>query len=196
MVVGVGGFFSIAAASLLSVTCAIGCSSTLETYYCSTGADCQSDEREGVCEESKVCSFSDDECVSGRRYGKLSAEMSQQCVPLLEVDASVADAATIDARPALIDAEPPKIDAEPPMIDAGLVCPTTREATSCPSVICPIDEGMCCVYITLSNTIDCTDTCAAVGLTCSSAAGGDGTCTPLNPHSCGNKDLNNLCFCQ
>jgi hypothetical protein len=117
------------------------------------------------------------------------------------IDASLIDASLIDARPPMIDADPPMIDAAPPMIDAdvpdsGLVCADTANATSCPSETCPNGPGICCVYISTNNNISCTDTCAAVGLTCSSAYEGNGTCSAGTQLTCGNKDSDNICFCQ
>lgn len=178
---------------------ATGCSSTLETYTCSRDRDCQSSEAEGYCEDSKVCSFLDFDCPSGRRYGKLAGESSNACVDSGERDASVIDARDdfrIDAMPGAPDAMPVAPDAMPAAPDAMIACGTTTLGSHCPAIdICPNDPGGCCNYMLTAVDTDCSALCADLGLTCDGAANAV-SCFPTTPRSCGAKNDSLLCACN
>jgi hypothetical protein len=66
---------------IAAVALAAGCSSDLPPYFACTGdGECGSG---GHCEPDGACSFVDDACVSGRRYGELSADdLAGACVPM------------------------------------------------------------------------------------------------------------------
>ena len=195
-------------------TTSSGCRSSLDTFNCSRDSDCLQGEEEGVCEASSLCSFTDSSCVSGRRFGKLGGESSNQCV--LE-DAGVADASPLepraDAMPSAIDAMPSEADAMPdamlgadamplagdaaPVSDGGISCPVSATANTCPTETCPNTAGqLCCVYQVNADEIDCNEVCTNSGSSCSSAAEGDGACLAGNSRSCGNKNIDNICYCN
>lgn|GEM_PF-2444975 len=67
-------FWGVGAFALL-----LSCSSDESAFLCSDSASCADD---GTCEPTGFCSFPDDGCASGRRYGEHSGTLSQQCVPL------------------------------------------------------------------------------------------------------------------
>src|SRR5690349_24569051 len=51
------------------------------TFSCSEDEDCRDGDRIGTCEPDHYCSFPDQECPSGRRYGGLAApELANECV--------------------------------------------------------------------------------------------------------------------
>lgn len=53
-----------------------------DTFFCDTPDDCTSSDGGGVCEETGYCSFPDEACESGRRYGDLSPSgLAGTCVP-------------------------------------------------------------------------------------------------------------------
>lgn len=56
-----------------------GCNSTLTEYQCEVAADCIGD-MVGRCEPSGHCSFEDERCVSGFRFGSKSGSESDLCV--------------------------------------------------------------------------------------------------------------------
>jgi hypothetical protein len=84
---------------------AVGCSSSLDEYRCTTNSQCIADEEQGICHSSGYCAFVDfDEC-DGYRFGKLSGERSDLCVN-----------GEGDAGPSEIDAGPDQIDASPDLV--------------------------------------------------------------------------------
>jgi hypothetical protein len=76
------------AASLLLA----GCSSTLNEYKCESSVDCIGAEV-GVCESSGHCSFADDTCPSGFRFGDNAGSETNTCVASED---EPPDAATVD----------------------------------------------------------------------------------------------------
>lgn len=52
---------------------------SLDAFVCEQNAHCQRNGEIGVCEADHYCSFVDDECPSGRRYGEYSAGLSDLC---------------------------------------------------------------------------------------------------------------------
>jgi hypothetical protein len=54
--------------------------STTETFACSSDMQCVDDGAAGRCEPEGVCSFPDDTCPSGHRYGGLAGALSGECV--------------------------------------------------------------------------------------------------------------------
>jgi hypothetical protein len=56
-----------------------GCSSTLNEYHCASSIDCIG-ENVGQCEPSGHCSFADQSCESGFRFGDNSGSESDVCV--------------------------------------------------------------------------------------------------------------------
>ncbi|MEM6989319.1 MAG: LamG domain-containing protein [Myxococcota bacterium] len=69
-----------ARASLLAagIACALACTASV-AFECSDSGDC---DGEGVCQPVGFCSFPDDGCESGQRYGDLAGSLSNMCVPL------------------------------------------------------------------------------------------------------------------
>ena len=55
----------------------LGCST--REFLCQSSDECVSSPDAGICEESGYCSFPDDACPSGHRYGELSGPFSGQC---------------------------------------------------------------------------------------------------------------------
>jgi hypothetical protein len=57
-----------------------GCGST--AYECQQDTQCQDEGRQGMCQPTGFCSFPDDTCASGQRYGKLAGMgLAETCVP-------------------------------------------------------------------------------------------------------------------
>jgi hypothetical protein len=49
-------------------------------FKCETSADCVRSGVAGICESNQFCSFPDDTCESGNRFGDLSGSSTNQCV--------------------------------------------------------------------------------------------------------------------
>ena len=58
---------------------AVACSDQL--FPCALDGDCQNGGNGGVCQPEGVCSFPDDGCPSGQRFGAHSGGLSNECVP-------------------------------------------------------------------------------------------------------------------
>lgn len=101
----------IALASISAVVLAVASGGCLRqtAFRCDTDADCGN----GTCEAVGYCSFVDDSCPDGRRYGSLSGPHAGSCVGATDMpDAGVDsafDAPTDAAIDAMIDA-PPNLD--------------------------------------------------------------------------------------
>ncbi len=119
---------------VVSAVASGGCTAS-GTFACETDPACVLNGVDGTCEASGYCSFPDDTCSSGKRYGALApAGIGSQCVPtqnelddagLADAPAPTSDAASdarppADAPPAMPDATPPP-DAPPP--DAAVPFP-------------------------------------------------------------------------
>lgn len=50
-------------------------------FSCSDNDDCQSGDLDGTCELNGLCSFPDQDCESGQRYGQASGALAGDCVP-------------------------------------------------------------------------------------------------------------------
>ena len=73
---GLGASLGFAVAHVLAVP-ASGCH---RSFLCAENAQCQLGETEGRCEASGFCSFPDDACPSGHRYGEhASADLAHEC---------------------------------------------------------------------------------------------------------------------
>ncbi len=106
---------------VLALALAAGAGACLRSpsFACDEDVQCQVGGQ-GTCEATGYCSFPDDGCPSGRRFGDGAGTYAGQCV-VAEVDAAVLDAPIIDA---------PITDAA---IDgAAIGCPDPATATSFP----------------------------------------------------------------
>jgi hypothetical protein len=69
--------------SLVALAWSVGwpfaCSAT-ESFVCDADVQCVTDDAAGRCEPEGVCSFPDEACPSGHRYGKLGGELAGECV--------------------------------------------------------------------------------------------------------------------
>ncbi len=68
--------------ALLALLAAAGCVK-LDSYQCAQSSECQNGGEPGTCEPEGVCSFPDDECSSGKKYGALAGAQSGQCVGMV-----------------------------------------------------------------------------------------------------------------
>lgn len=51
-------------------------------FVCSSNGQCVQDEQQGTCQPSGVCSFDDQTCPSGQRFGKFAGALTDTCVPV------------------------------------------------------------------------------------------------------------------
>ncbi|MEM6293955.1 MAG: hypothetical protein AAGA54_21945 [Myxococcota bacterium] len=74
-------------AALVLLSCS-GCSAS-EDFRCVENSECSDDGRAGMCQPTGYCSFPDEDCASGQRYGDLAAEgLGGKCVPADTADGS------------------------------------------------------------------------------------------------------------
>jgi hypothetical protein len=136
---------SIAIASMLA---AIGCAKPGQ-YVCAIDLDCGAD---GFCEAGGLCSATDSECPSGRRYGELAGSRANDCV-----------------------------DDEPPItVDETALCGVTAARPdgtgTCAQMVCAADSSCCetswdqqCARIAEARCdLDCEEIIAAGGYSFSS----------------------------
>lgn len=62
-------------------------------FVCEDASECNAASGTGMCQPDGHCSFPDDRCPSGQRYGEHSGGVAGECVPPLD-DTSASDAAT------------------------------------------------------------------------------------------------------
>ena len=92
------------------------------TFACAADVDCTRGGEQGACEAIGRCSFLDQTCASGRRFGELSGASSNRCVGEAVTDGGVPDAGEDGAPPT----DAPPGDAPPgdaPPADAPSGCP-------------------------------------------------------------------------
>ncbi|HET6583952.1 MAG TPA: hypothetical protein VFG69_10895, partial [Nannocystaceae bacterium] len=83
---------------------AVACSDAL--FPCAQDGDCDDGKSGGVCQPEGVCSFPDDRCDSGQRFGAHSGGLSNECVPTSDTDATSAAAASSSSAASVADADP------------------------------------------------------------------------------------------
>ncbi len=66
--------------ALLVLAALPGCTTT-SLFTCADSTQCAAEGVAGRCEATGFCSFADDACESGQRYGDFSGSLSQTCVP-------------------------------------------------------------------------------------------------------------------
>lgn len=121
MFVGTRVWASLGGSALLWLTALSGCNS--EFFACSDDAGCGGTTPGGVCEPSGFCSFPDDDCASGRRYGAhAGAGLGSTCVD--EPDGTSTTGVTSAAGPTTAD--PPQTSA--PGDDTTGLAPSTGAA--------------------------------------------------------------------
>lgn len=62
----------------VAVSAAAGCN---ESFECAADSHCERDGVAGFCESVGHCSFPDEDCETGRRFGELAGTLSNMCVP-------------------------------------------------------------------------------------------------------------------
>lgn len=64
----------------LGFACAVACGSA-EYFVCNGNDDCSFDSNEGICQPTGACSFPDEDCATGQRYGAESPpSLAGECV--------------------------------------------------------------------------------------------------------------------
>jgi len=69
----------------------------MREFLCQSSDDCVNGPDAGICEESGYCSFPDDACPSGHRYGELSGPLGGQCTVPGEGTSSSSSPTTADS---------------------------------------------------------------------------------------------------
>ncbi len=77
--------------TLTLVAASAGCN---DSFECASDNHCELDGVAGFCESIGHCSFPDEACDTGRRFGNLAGTLSNQCVPPAEPEPTTSDAST------------------------------------------------------------------------------------------------------
>lgn len=75
----------------LGVLLGLGPSCGPATFACTTDAQCLAAGADGMCQGSGFCSFPDDDCASGQRYGDHAGELANKCAPPATADTDAPD---------------------------------------------------------------------------------------------------------
>lgn len=65
-----------------------------DSFECAADSHCELDGVAGFCESVGHCSFPDEDCDTGRRFGGLAGTLSNQCVPKADGESSTSDVST------------------------------------------------------------------------------------------------------
>ncbi len=65
-----------------------------DAFFCAEDGQCLQSGVQGTCEPSGVCSFPDDDCDSGRRFGEFAGALANSCVPVQSAGTSGGEAMT------------------------------------------------------------------------------------------------------
>lgn len=122
---------------------AVGLSGCRDTFECAADSQCAQNDVAGFCEPQGWCSFPDEECDSGRRFGGLAGTLSNTCVPAEDTSTGmVASTTTAGASGALstgpmppgstsVDASSSGGDAETSDASGGAETTTSTVPTDC-----------------------------------------------------------------
>jgi hypothetical protein len=102
-------------------------------FACEQDADCAGGGAAGICEAAGACSFADDDCASGRRYGDHSPDdLASECVepPGTSPTSDTSGADTTSLADTSTSLEVTSSDAES---TSAATIPTSESGESCPS---------------------------------------------------------------
>jgi hypothetical protein len=123
------------AAAALALACA-ACGPS--AYACAQDDQCAIDALRGVCQADGLCSFPDDECRSGQRYGEHGGAVGGQCVPVADDDTSSSGVGTTADTLASLDGSSSAPGRET-STDGATDTTTTTDATATTSTGDPVD---------------------------------------------------------
>ncbi len=99
------------------------------TYECSESAQCVVGQAMGVCEPDNLCSYLDDACPSGRRYGPYAGDKAETCVPA--GDDTTDDPTTSTSMPSTSATSVPSTSIDPSTSTPTSDDPSTGCASDC-----------------------------------------------------------------
>lgn len=67
----------------------VGCPDPATTFQCDDNASCRDGANQGECQPTGFCSFTDDQCASGTRYGEASGDLSGLCVDPIAISGAL-----------------------------------------------------------------------------------------------------------
>jgi len=76
---------------VLIVTATVSAACGSGAFLCADASECENAGVGGVCQADGHCSFPDDDCASGQRYGEHSGAVAGECVPVPDDDGTAAD---------------------------------------------------------------------------------------------------------
>lgn len=134
------------ATALVAATTWLGCTGQ-GVFLCETSADCQREGSPGVCQPTGYCSFPDDACDSGQRYGDhAGGSLSETCV---EQDASTTTATGATTIPGGSGSGAITRGQDATSLDDGTTVnkgtaegsdPDSSESTAAPVLECDLDD--------------------------------------------------------
>lgn len=121
--------------SLVALSWPTACT-VAESFVCSADGQCVTEAAAGRCEPEGVCSFPDDACPSGHRYGELAGALSGTCVGEGE-EGSTSEPGTTSAT---TSAGPTTLDGADATSTSTTTSTSTSTATSTSSTTEPAEE--------------------------------------------------------
>lgn len=159
----------------LALPWSVGCAAT-ESFVCNADAQCVVDGSAGRCEPEGVCSFPDEGCPSGHRYGLLAGELSGECVEVGSSDAST-DPGTSAVVPGGT-AETGDGSSGPTATSTSTTGSTTTSMTSTSSTTEPEPETTGITNTDPYGPCTADRDCAVAGSLCIPAPSGSSVCSP------------------
>ena len=92
---------STAVAAWLGIAIGFACTGN-PLFLCHDSSDCTENGVDGTCQPGGLCSFPDDDCTTGQRYGNHAGNVSGECVP--NVDETGGEATTASSATATSNA--------------------------------------------------------------------------------------------
>ena len=127
---------------------AVPACTTPSIFACSDSTQCAAEGAAGRCEATGFCSFPDDDCESGHRYGEFSGPLSETCVPTDGGSTGVASSETSSTPvPGTVTGDPDPPDASTSsstgIPDESTTMPITSDPSSSSSSTGePLDEDL------------------------------------------------------
>lgn len=162
--------------SLVALPWPFGCAAT-ESFVCDADVQCVTDVAAGRCEPEGVCSFPDEACPSGHRYGLLAGELSGKCV-----EAGSSDGGTDPGATSVVPGEPAETgdDSSGPSVTSTSTTGTTTSTstTSTSSTTEPEPETTGPTATDPYGQCETIGECPVAGSICLPAPSGGTVCSP------------------
>lgn len=159
---------------------AAGACGKLDTFACAQSSECVHDGLAGTCEPGGLCSFPDESCPSGKKYGEFAGDQSGLCVEpgATTTPATVpttGDTAAMTSQPDTSESSDPDTTNDPSQVSASTSETTdpSGDPSSDPTTDPSTTTGPTCAGLGEScSALECCSPCMVcdpAGVTCTAA---------------------------